>query len=178
MCDTENYTIRVDSLGALSNTSFIGYLNIPLKNVVRAELQSVSIHGNAASLSTGAIYVHIDELESKFTDRTSLRYDQSVAGKTSNTGVTPSSTISNIGLLNTALVAIPVTTGASETRTIFTSGSYFPVEVTYIEPIRRLDKFTVNLYAENGSQPTITSGPTFLTLRLTCAKPNVCLYPN
>lgn len=178
MCDTEVYTIRVDSLGALSNTSFIGYLNIPLKNVVRAELQSVSLHGNASSLSTGAVYVHIEELKSKFTDRTSLRYDQSVAGTTSNTGVTPSSTISNVGQLNTALVAVPITTGASETRTIFTSGNFFPVEVSYIEPIRKVDKFTVNLYTDNGAQPTITAGPTFLTLRLTCAKPNVCLYPN
>ena len=55
MCDTEVYTIRVDSLGASSNTSFVGYLNIPLRNVVKAELLSASVNANASSLSTSAI---------------------------------------------------------------------------------------------------------------------------
>lgn len=177
MCDTEVYTVRVDSLGATSNTSFIGYLNIPLKNVVKVEVLCASVHGNASSLSTSAIYVHVEELKSKFADRAALRYDVSVSGTTSNTGQTPSSTISNVGQLNTALVAVPISAGISDHRTIFTCGNYFPVEYTYMEPIRKIDKFTVNLYSADGAQPTITSGPTFLTLRLTCAKPNVCLYP-
>lgn len=178
MCDTEVYTIRVDSLGAVSNTSFVGYLNIPLRNVVKTELLCASVNANAASLSTSSIYFHVDELKSKFTDRTALRYDVSVSGNQSNVGTTPSTTISNVGQLNTALVAVPLAGGLPDTLTAFTSGNYFPVEITYIEPIRQVAKFTVNVYAADGSQPTITAGPTFLTLRLTCAKPNVCLYPN
>lgn len=178
MCDTEVYTLRVDSLGATSNTSFVGYINIPLRNVVKAELLCASVHGNASSLSTSAIYFHVEELKSKFTDRTSLRYDVSVSGQQSNVGSTPTTTISNVGQLTTALVAVPVSAGVADHRTIFTCGNYFPVEITYMEPIRKISQFTVNVYGVDGAQPTITGGPTILTLRLTCAKPNVCLYPN
>jgi hypothetical protein len=67
MCDTEVYNVRVDSVGAASNMSFVGYLNIPLKNVIKAELLSVGFHANASSpTTTYAYYVHIEELKSKF----------------------------------------------------------------------------------------------------------------
>lgn len=176
MCDTEVYTVRVDSVFASSNTSFVGYINIPIRNVIKSELLSASICGNAATLTTTALYVHIEELKSKFLDRTDLQYQLSVSGQTSSIGPAPSSTISNVGQLASALVAIPLTDGETASSTIFTVGNYFPVEIPYYEPIRQVSALTVNIYAQDGSQPVITAGPTFLTLRLTCAKPNVCLY--
>lgn len=176
MCDTEVYTVRVDSVYAASNTSFIGYLNIPLRNVIKAELLMASIHGNAASIPTSMLYVHVDELVSKFTDRTNLQYEIRVAGQQSTEGTAPSSTISNVNYLATAFVGIPLIDGAPDHRTIFTINGYFPTEIQYIEPIRQIEKLTVNIFASSGGQPTITDGPTFLTFRFTCSKPNVCRY--
>jgi len=179
MCDTEVYTLRVDSVYSTSNTSFVGYLNIPLRNVVKVELLSASIHANATTpTATSMYYVHIDELKSKFLDRTDLRYSLSVAGTTGTEGITPTATVSNVGYLSTSLAAIPVTDGSAIHRTIFTSAGFFPVEVKYLEPIRQIEKLTVNIFSATGAQPVITAGATFLTLRFTCAKPNTCLYPN
>lgn len=178
MCDTEVYTVRVDSVYATSNVSFVGYLNIPLRNVVKAELLCASMHANANSPSTtNAYYVHVDELKSKFLDRTDLKYNVSVSGQTGNVG-SSTSTVSNVGYLSQSLVCIPVSDGTPDHRTIFTSGNYFPVEITYLEPIRKLDKLTVTIFNAAGGQPAIVGGPTLLTFRFTCAKNNPCLYPN
>ena len=178
MCDTEVYTVRVDSVYASSNTSFVSYINIPLRNVVKAELLSCSFHGNAQSIPTSAMYVHIEELTSKFLDRGNLSYDSRVAGKISTEGVAPYLEISNTNMLASSIVCIPLSDGIPDHRTIFTVGNYFPVEVTYIEPIRQIEKLTINLYASSGGQPTIDLGPTLLNLRFTCSKPNKCLYPD
>jgi hypothetical protein len=178
MCDTEVYTVRVDSSFATSNVSFVGYLNIPLRNVVKAELLCASLHGNATAPSTtSAYYVNVDELKSKFLDRTDLKYNVSVAGQTGNVG-SSTSTVSNVGYLASSLVCIPVSDGSSEHRTTFTTGNYFPVEIAYLEPIRQLTKLTVSIFNAAGVQPAITGGPTFMTFRFTCAKNNPCLYPN
>ena len=42
----ETYTLKVDSIFAPANNSFIGYINIPLRNVVKAEVLSASISAN------------------------------------------------------------------------------------------------------------------------------------
>lgn len=179
MCDTEVYTIRIDSVGASSNVSFVGYMNIPLRNVIKAELLSASIFANASVVAgTSAFYLHIEELKSKFNDKTYLQYSSQVSGIYSNVGQTPSLTVSNVGQLNSSLVCIPIednTTGSR--RTIFTVSSFFPVEVPYIEPIRQIPYFTVNIYTTTGAQVNVL-GPTYLTLRITCSKPNRCLYPD
>jgi hypothetical protein len=179
MCDTEIYTIRVDSVGSSSNVSFVGYMNIPLRNVIKAELLSASFYANAAiSSGTSAFYLHIEELKSKFNDKTYLQYSSQVSGISSNVGQTPTITVSNVGQLNSAMVCIPIENSAAAVRTIFTTNSYFPVEVPFIEPIRQIPYFTVNIYTSTGAQPNFTGGPTFLTLRITCSKPNRCLYPD
>jgi hypothetical protein len=176
MCDTEVYTVRVDSVYSASNTSFVSYLNIPIRNVIKVELLSCSFHGNATSIPTSAMYVHVAELTSKFLDRGNLSYDSQVAGQISTEGTAPYLAISNTNMLATSLVCIPLSDGIPDHRTIFTSGNYFPVEVVYIDPIRQIEKLTVNLYASSGGQPIIEQGPTFLTFRFTCSKPNVCQY--
>lgn len=177
MCDTEVYTIRVDSVYGSSNSSFVGYMNIPLRNVIKAELLSASFHANAnAPTTTSAFYLNIEELKTKFSDKTNIQYSLQVAGTNSYEGQIPTGTVSNVGQLASSMVCIPVDTTSASHRTIFTTSSFFPVELTYMEPIRQIEKFTVNLYLASGAQPVITGGHTFLTLRITCAKPNVCLY--
>ena len=179
MCDTEVYTIRVDSIGASSNASFIGYMNIPLRNVIKAEILSASFHANANTpVTTSGYYINIEELKSKFNDKTYLSYSSQVSGIISNEGAAPSITVSNVNQLATSVLFIPLEDNPTTNhRTIFTTNGYFPVEVPFIEPIRQIEKFTVNLYSASGAQPNITGGPTYLTLRITCSKPNVCLYP-
>ena len=55
--------------------------------------------------------------------------------------------------------------------------SYFPTTVDYINPIRRLDRLTINVYDSKGGYIVpATNVPTFLTFRFECAKGNKCLY--
>lgn len=176
MCDTEVYTVRVDSVNTVtSNTNFVAYINIPLRNVVKAELLMASISSNAAY--SNVFYVYVDELVSKFNDRADLQYTLGASGTISNQGsiLTP---VSNISNLRGAIACIPAE--HSHNRTVFTSfGSGFPTDITFIEPIRQLKTLTVSLYDEQGGlvhDDVPSTAATFLTFRFTCAKPNVCQY--
>lgn len=178
-CDREVYTIKVDSSNVStinSNAaSFVAYLPVPLTNVVKMELLSACI--TPTTNASPIVYFHVEELISKFVDRAQVTYTISSAGATSTVGST-SATISNQNKLAEALVAVPVDTSRVATSpVIYTSGGYFPTEVNYIEPIRRLDHLTVNVYTSTGAYvTTVDSVPTFLTLRFECSKDNKCLY--
>jgi len=105
MCDTEVYTIRVDTVNTtVSNVDFVSYINIPLRNVVKAELLSASIAANASD--TPAIYIYIDELVSKFNDRATLQYTLSSSGKISTQGAVTAD-LPNLQYLKSSLAAIP-----------------------------------------------------------------------
>lgn len=192
-CDKyEVYTLKIDSKFAPANNSFIGYINTPLRNVVKAELLSASISANA--VTSNVIYVYAMELDSKFNDRmdvqTAITSFQSatltsnVTSPSSNVIYTPpvptsnigpilSGTFSNVNQMRTSLACIP--TDQTLPRTIFTINGYWDATTEYIEPIRQIQQLTISLYNETGSLLTV-GGPTFLTLRLTCSKPNRCLY--
>jgi hypothetical protein len=178
-CDREVYTIKVDSsnVSTLNSNaaSFVAYLPVPLTNVVKMEVLSACI--TPTTNVSPIVYFHIEELNSKFVDRAQVTYTLSSAGATSTVGST-SVTISNQNKLAEALVAVPVdTTRLANSPVIYTSGGYFPTEVNYIEPIRRLDRVTVNVYTSTGAYVTTTANvPTFLTLRFECSKDNKCLY--
>jgi hypothetical protein len=170
----ETYTIKVDTQFGTSNTSFISYLNTPLRNVVKVEVLSVSIASNAAT--TPAIYMYIMELDSKFNDRAQIQTQVtsfSNASPTSNIGPNPTGTFSNVSQLQTALVCIPA--DQVNPRTVFTTGGYFPAVTEFIEPVRQIQQLTVSFYKNEGSLLT-TIGSTFITLKFTCAKQNRCLY--
>jgi hypothetical protein len=167
----ETYTIKVDSRGAPAHNSFVGYIDIPLRNVVKVELLSANIDSNLAS--TPSLYVYINELVSKFNDKASVQTAISVAGNTSNIGPIPSNTTSNISQLRTSLACIPAE--QVHPRTVFTTGAYWNTETEFIEPIRQVQYLTVSIFSSNGELASV-SGTTFLTLRFTCAKRNTCLY--
>jgi hypothetical protein len=167
----ETYTVKVDSRGAPANNSFVGYIDIPLRNVVKVELLSANIDSNLAS--TPCLYVYIDELVSKFNDKASIQTSIRVAGATSNIGPNPSGSTSNISQLRTSLVCIP--TEQVNTRTVFTVGAYWNTEVEFIEPIRQIQYLTVSIFSSSGNLADV-AGTTYLTLRFTCAKRNTCLY--
>ena len=173
MCDTEVYTIRVDTVNTtVSNVDFVSYINIPLRNVVKAELLAASIVANASD--THAICIYVNELVSKFNDRATLQYTISSSGKISNQGAL-TAPLSNLQYLKSSLAAIP--TDQTLTRTIYTaSGAGFPTDVMFIEPIRQLQTLSVKLFKSNGDLLVDPAGPSFLTFRFTCSKPNVCQY--
>lgn len=192
-CDKyEVYTLKIDSKFAPANNSFIGYINTPLRNVVKAELLSASISANVTS--SNVIYVYAMELDSKFNDRMDVQtamtsfqsatFTSNVASPASNVNYVPpvvssnigpnlSGTFSNVNQMRTSLACIP--TDQTLLRTIFTINGYWDAATEYIEPVRQIQQLTISLYNESGGLLTV-GGPTFLTLRLTCAKPNRCLY--
>jgi hypothetical protein len=167
------YTVRVDTVNTTSsNVDFVSYINIPLRNVVKAELLTASIAANANDAPVISIYV--DELVSKFNDRATLKFDMSTAGTISTQGAL-TAPMANVQFLKTSLAVIP--TEQVNTRTVYTSsGSGFPTDVQFVEPIRQLKTLTVKLFKGNGELLSDTTGHTFLTFRFTCSKPNVCQY--
>lgn len=66
----EKFTIHADSIGQSSNNSFQVFLNIPLKTVVKAEILSVNLGSNVVTAGSNVAYVIIDELTSRFNDKT------------------------------------------------------------------------------------------------------------
>jgi hypothetical protein len=158
-----------------SNNTFVGFINIPLKNVIKAELLSASIHANA--LTTSYIYVYVEELVSKFNDRTNLLYYIQGAGTQTTEGTAQTGgAVSNVNQIATSIVAIPTEESANH-RTLFSVGNNYPAEVNFIEPIRAIEKLTVKLLTSTGAPvATPDSQPTYLVFRFTCSKPNICQY--
>jgi hypothetical protein len=172
MCDTEVYTVRVDSVNTpVSNVSFTSYINIPLRNVTKAELIMASMNVN--STNSNVFYVAVDELASKFNDRADLQYTLSAAGSISTQGGITAD-VSNVSYLRTAIACIPAE--PVNPRTVYRAQGDFPTDIPFIEPIRQIKTLTVSIYDDFGNLAP-DNGPTFLTFRFTCAKPNVCLYP-
>jgi len=177
----EVYTVSVNTryvVAPASNNSFVAYINVPLRNVVRAELVSASIH--PASNTSAVMYMHVAELVDKFHDRATLQYQMTGSGLLSNIGAV-SQVSSNAGQLAESFMVYPINgadldLGSVNTpRIIYRALADFPVGVDFIEPIRRLDKLTVNLFADTGAA-FLANAPTFITFRFECAKDNVCLY--
>jgi hypothetical protein len=175
----EVYTVSVDTRfvrAPASNNAFTAYMNIPLRNVVKAELLAASIH--PAANTSGVVYMHVAELVNKFRDHAPLIYQQNVSGISSNVSGL-SQIVSNVNFINEALLMYPINGSDLDTplvpRVVYRTNSDFPVVAEFIEPIRRLDRLTVSMYADTGAA-FLTSAPTFLTFRFECAKDNVCLY--
>jgi len=176
MCDPEHevYYIKADSLFAPANNTFTVYLNTSLRNVVKAEVMSVSAHSNVVSSgNSNYMYVYINELSTKFNDRANGQIAIQVSGQTSNIGSNPSGTITNLSKLATSIAAVPLE--EVQQRTTFTVGQNYPAQAVFIEPIRQIDRLTIELLSGTGTSLQ-NVGPTFLVFRFTCAKGNRCLY--
>ena len=170
----ETYTLKIDTKFAPSSNSFIAYFNFPLRNIVKAEVLSASISANTST--SNVLYVYCMELDSRFNDRLDIQTavtSFSNASPTSNVGPNLNGTISNLNQLRNALVCWPAE--QVNLRSVFTKSGYWDASTEYIEPIRQVQQLTMSLYNESGGS-LVVGGPTFLNLRLTCAKPNRCLY--
>lgn len=175
----EVYTVHVNSQTVQSPqtaANFTAFIDIPLRNVVKAELIMASLSPDANT--AGVVHLYVPELTSKFNQRTTPLTSISVAGLTSNIGP-GTSLLSNAGLINNSFAALPFDSASflngSVGRLIYNKNSNFPTDVEFIEPIRQLKQLSVTLYNANGAV-TSTNGATYLTFRFECAKDNVCMY--
>ena len=173
--DREVYTVRVDSFGVSPNYStFQAFLDVPLRNVVKAELLMASIH---QQFSNAICHVYVEELISKFITRAGPNYTSATSNVMTTVGV--ATQIVNKGLIDRAFVSIPtsnVTSAGSDYRVVWTSGNDFPTDVEYINPIRQLKTLTFTfLDGTTGLHQTMDQ-MVYFVFRFECAKDNVCLY--
>jgi hypothetical protein len=147
----EYHTITIDSIGQSSANTFTCYLQQPLKNVVQAKLLGARIRTTTA---TEHCYVSIDELDSIFSDRAS----NVLNGQAS------------MSVLRGSFASI-----VSDSSTVVKFKDEYPIFTQYIDPIRRLDRFTVTIRNQDGNTiaRSTASDKNVLVLRFMCRKSNM-----
>ena len=173
--DREVYTVRVDSVGVTGNYStFQVFLDVPLRNVVKAELLMASFR---QQYSNAICHVYVEELISKFITRAGPNYTVGLGGTTSNVGV--AGEIVNKGLIDRAFVTIPtsnVLAGVIDNRVVWTAGRNFPTDMEYINPIRQIKTLTFTFLDGKTGNLQLMDEMSYFIFRFECAKDNVCLY--
>tara|TARA_R110002074_G_scaffold385253_1_gene566280 strand:- start:2249 stop:2716 length:468 start_codon:yes stop_codon:yes gene_type:complete len=147
----EYHTITIDSIGQSSANTFTCYLQQPLKNVVQAKLLGARIRTTTA---TEHCYVSIDELDSIFSDRAS----NVLTGQAS------------MSVLRGSFASI-----VSDSSSVVKFKDEYPIFTQYIDPIRRLDRFTVTIRNQDGNTiaRSTASDKNVLVLRFMCRKSNM-----
>jgi len=177
----EVYTVHVNSRNAIdpsSNVNFVAQLDIPLRNVVKAELLMASV---SASMNTfPVIHVHVDELVSKFTTLAGVSSTIGVSGLSTTVGASAGAS-ANVGYLKNSFAVLPLGTAADlagSGRVLYNKLTNFPTECNYINPIRQLNRLSISLWNPDGTVPTTADpgGESYFTFRFECSKDNVCLY--
>jgi hypothetical protein len=150
----EYHTITVDTVDQASANTFTCYLSQPLKNIVQARLLAARIN---TTTDTEHCYISIDELNTVFSDRASNTYE----GQAS------------LGVLRNSFASLVVPDDL--TSNIITFRDNYPIATQYINPIRRLDRLTVNIRNQSGVliTPPNPTEDNFLVLRFVCRKPNL-----
>lgn len=153
----EYHTITVDTIGQDSSNNFTCHLQQPLKNVVQARLLAAHIHSN---VMTEHCYISIEELDSIFNDRTS----NVLTGQ------------GELSKLRGSFASI-ITTNATHDNgnSLITFRDDYPIVTQYINPIRRIDRFSVKIRDQNGDyiKNSSDSGDNFLIIKFVCRKSNL-----
>jgi len=178
----EVYTVHVNSRNAAaprSPANFVAQLDIPLRNVIKAELLMASIY--PATPAYPLVHVYVDELVSKFTTLAGVSTTISSGSMSSNIGSSTGAYSSNVGYLKNSFAVLPYDTGAERAgygRILYNKLSSFPTECSYINPIRQLSRLTISLWNPDGTVPATAdpNGDSYFTFRFECSKDNVCLY--
>jgi hypothetical protein len=177
----EKFTLHVDSFNQSAN-SFQVFVNIPLKTVVKAEVLSLSLSSNTTVANSNIAYMIIDELTSRYNDKTLPSVVESIYGSSdpfnpTNYGNTASTyqpyTTSNISNMQRAFLKFDLDPINKATK--FYLNSNYPTDTEYVQPIQQLDKMTVSIYDERGV-PIVTNGPTYISMRFHCARDNMYKY--
>ena len=148
----EYHTITVDTLNQTSANTWTCFLTQPLKNVVQARLLAARINTTTA---TEHCYISIDELNSTFNDRATNVYE----GQDS------------LSVLRKSFASLVTTDDTG----IISFRDNYPIAVQYINPIRRIDRLTINIRNEDAVliTPPNPAENNFLVLRFVCRKPNL-----
>jgi|TARA_B110001450_G_scaffold208772_1_gene199515 hypothetical protein len=148
----EYHTITIDSVGQDNANTFTCHLQQPLKNVVQARLVGARINTTTA---TEHCYISINELDSIFSDRAS----NVLTGQ------------SSLSILRNSFASLVT---ADDTGIISFKDDY-PVATQYVNPIRSIDRFTVNIRDQDANlvTPPNPAENNFLVLRFVCRKPNL-----
>jgi hypothetical protein len=148
----EYHTITIDSVGQGNANTFTCHLQQPLKNVVQARLVGARINTTTA---TEHCYVSISELDSIFSDRAS----NVLTGQ------------SSLSILRNSFASLVT---ADDTGIISFKDDY-PVATQYVNPIRSIDRFTVNIRDQDANlvTPPNPAENNFLVIRFVCRKPNL-----
>ena len=148
----EYHTITIDSVGQGNANTFTCHLQQPLKNVVQARLVGARINTTTA---TEHCYISISELDSIFSDRAS----NVLTGQ------------SSLSILRNSFASLVT---ADDTGIISFKDDY-PVATQYVNPIRSIDRFTVNIRDQDANlvTPPNPAENNFLVLRFVCRKPNL-----
>ena len=147
----EYHTVTIDTIGQSSANVFTCHLQNPLKNVVQARLLATNIN---TTVDTKHCYISISELDTIFSDRASNVYEGQ----------------SSMSMLRNSFASI-----IGEGTTSFNFKDNYPIVAQYVNPIRSIDRFTINIRNQNGV-PITPSSPVknnFLILRFVCRKPNL-----
>jgi len=151
----EYYTVTLDSVGQTSANTFTCYLTQPIRNIVEAKL--IAAHIKTTEV-TEHCYVTIEELDSKFMERTSNVYE----GQPGMTQIRNSFA---------SLVSDSVSLNPSGNDSVILFKDEYPVESQYTFPIGSVDRFRVKIYDQRGrtlTNPVITNGNNFIVIRLKC----------
>ena len=148
----EYHTITVDTLGQDSANTFTCFLNQPVKNIVQARLVAARINTTTA---TEHCYISIDELNSTFNDRASNIYDAQAP----------------LSVLRNSFASLVTTDDTG----IISFRDNYPIAVQYINPIRQIDRLTINIRNEDAVliTPPNPAENNFLVIRFVCRKPNL-----
>ena len=148
----EYHTITVDTLGQDSANTFTCFLNQPLKNIVQARLVAARINTTTA---TEHCYISIDELNSTFNDRASNIYDAQAP----------------LSVLRNSFASLVTTDDTG----IISFRDNYPIAVQYVNPIRTVDRLTINIRNEDAIliTPPNPAENNFLVIRFVCRKPNL-----
>ena len=143
----EYHTVIVDTVDDSSKQKFTSYFPTPLENIVQVQL--IAAHINGTDVTHKLLHLKIDELITIFSQR----------GKTDlETG--------DDNIINGVFGTL-VTDGTS--RLVFKNE--YPVIQQYYNPIRKLDRITVELLKETGG--VATTSETCLIFRFICKKRNM-----
>ena len=151
----EYYTVTLDSVGQTSANTFTCYLMQPIRNIVEAKL--IAAHIKTTEV-TEHCYITIEELDSKYMERTSNVYE----GQPGMTQIRNSFA---------SLVSDSISLNPSGNDSLILFKDEYPVESQYTFPIGSVDRFRVKIYDQRGktlTNPVITAGHNFIVLRLKC----------
>ena len=159
ICSYEFYTIHADSItNSQPGNSFVSKIFTPLKDVVQISVLFASFDANVTS--GNVCYLTIDELSSKFNEITGAQTGSII-------------TVSAVPPARARFQHPTAIFEINEGRTVYKQNDY-STQTQFITPIRKIDRLTFNLYDQDGNLLDLNNENTFISLRITCLRGNLC----